>query len=321
MTQLKVLKLGAWASPKTPYASNSLDNHDLPQLGMLINLIELDLSHNKISDLSYFTQNPLRTLSSLNLSENFELVDISPLTNLSNLNSLDISYTNVANIAPLQRLTASLETLKLDGSQVVDFKTLFSLRGLKNLGVSDSNFKESDLRYLPLRLESLDLSWLFLSNYQLLQRIAPRLDTLYLTGTLDQALRTLPHFPNLRALDIAYVGAGRDQDFIDNIARQTSLEILNLDTNWLATATFLNSLTKLTAVNMENNNLDRLDFMSNLTELDSIWLYNNSRLDPTFCPSLNGDPSLCHYENSVDLQCAGSCKSEWQKLWNERTTF
>ena len=78
------------------------DIHDLTGLEFAINLAELHLRNNQLSDLSPLAG--LTKLKWLNISES-GVTDLSPLAGLINLEDLDISDNQLSDLSPLSGLT------------------------------------------------------------------------------------------------------------------------------------------------------------------------------------------------------------------------
>ena len=115
-----------------PYVETSygyfVGNLDLTLLAGCINLTYLDLSGNRISDIS-----PLAGLSHLKTLRLFEnkTTDISPLGSLVNLQQLDLQHNRIVDIEPLSGLI-QIEKLYLNHNQIVDLKPLVDNPGLVN---------------------------------------------------------------------------------------------------------------------------------------------------------------------------------------------
>ena len=110
-----------------PYEVFAVDL-DLTLLPRCINLTYLDLSGNRISDISPLAG--LSHLKTLHLLEN-KITDIRPLAGLVNLQILDLQRNRIVDITPLKGLT-QLEKLYLNSNQIVDLKPLVDNPGLVN---------------------------------------------------------------------------------------------------------------------------------------------------------------------------------------------
>jgi len=116
---------------------------------------ELDLTNNQIVDIK-----PLSTLTNLDWLSlyNNQIVDIKPLSALINLNFLLLGKNQIVDIKPLSTLT-NLRNLLLDNNQIVDIKTLSTLTNLN--GLSLDNNQIFDIKSLSTLT---NLSYLTLAN-------------------------------------------------------------------------------------------------------------------------------------------------------------
>jgi hypothetical protein len=133
-----------------------------------LSITTLYLSYNEIVDLSPLST--LTNLATLYLSYN-KIVDLSPLSTLTGLTRLYLGCNQIVDLSPLSTLTG-LTTLYLGGNQIVDLSPLSTLTGLTELYLTSN--KIVDLSPLsPLT----NLKTLYLSGNQIVDRT--RLYTLY----------------------------------------------------------------------------------------------------------------------------------------------
>ena len=97
------------------------DLNDLPELGKCVYLTNLNLSHNKITDI--FFLKGLTSLTDLDLNNNYRITDISSLQGLTALTHLDLSLNPIRDISFLKSLT-SLTHLYLAGNRIRDISFL-----------------------------------------------------------------------------------------------------------------------------------------------------------------------------------------------------
>ena len=102
---------------------------------------ELDLSGTSISDLSPIVN--LTKLESLDLMET-SVSDISPLTNFVTLQSLNLMGTSVSDISPIVALTA-LQSLNLLGTPASDHVPIMNLRDIQSLELGNAQISYLDL--------------------------------------------------------------------------------------------------------------------------------------------------------------------------------
>jgi len=89
-------------------------------------LSKLNLSDNKISDISPLTA--LTNIQKLDLHTN-QISDISPLAALTNIQELLLHYNQISDIFPLAALI-NIQTLVLEGNQISDISPLAALTNI-----------------------------------------------------------------------------------------------------------------------------------------------------------------------------------------------
>ncbi|MEG4320607.1 MULTISPECIES: DUF6745 domain-containing protein [unclassified Microcoleus] len=131
------------------YTSKSQEANEI-----LLETTDLDLSNNKISDLTAIKY--LTNLIWLNLSGN-QVSDLTPLQSLTNLIYLNLSDNQISDLTPLQSLT-KLDTLYLGNNLISDITPLQSLTNLIYLGIADNQISNLiPLNYLNT-LENLEFN-------------------------------------------------------------------------------------------------------------------------------------------------------------------
>jgi len=227
----------------------SLDAHEksiynLYGLEYAINLQELNLYFNKISDISPLAN--LTKLKYLDLTAN-QLSDIKPLTNLSNLYLLYLSYNQISDISPLANLT-NLELLEVDGNRINDIKPLSNLANLKFLYLGHNQIN--------------DIKPLIKLN---------KLEYLYLSYNKISDINTLANLTYLQRL-------GLDHNQISNIsplANLTNLQLLCLDDNQINDIKPLANLINLSFLCLDHNQISDIKPLANLTNLKYLDLSYN----------------------------------------------
>ena len=133
---LSLSKIGGWGSKR--WICQAADDtfsgsiHNLTGLEFAINLIELHLGRNKVSDVSPLSN--LTKLTYLDLGLNWQISDISPLKNLTNLTFLNLRINRISDISPLENLKNLIE-LDLRENKISDISPLSALMRLRYLDV------------------------------------------------------------------------------------------------------------------------------------------------------------------------------------------
>lgn len=114
-------------------ASHSLRDGDIDNLKYMVNLTELDISGNELSDFSCLSR--LYNLTSLTISYN-QVSDLSFLSGLIGLKTLWLSSNQITDLTPLSDLTG-LENLAIGNNPLSDLTPLSNLTNLTMLAMCD----------------------------------------------------------------------------------------------------------------------------------------------------------------------------------------
>ena len=144
----------------THLAAPNKNIRDLTGLEFAINLTELNLgagdivNSNEISNLSPLSN--LNSLERLYLGSS-SISDVTPLSNLTSLKLLYLSYNNISDVTPLSNLT-SLERLYLVSNSISDVTPLSNLTNLRSLSLSGNSISDVTPLSNLASLEVLSLS-------------------------------------------------------------------------------------------------------------------------------------------------------------------
>jgi NACHT domain/Leucine Rich repeats (2 copies) len=210
---------------------------------VLIHVQTLDLSGTQILDLS-----PLSSLSQLqNLNLNgTQISDLSPLSSLSQLQTLDLNGTQILDLSPLSSLS-QLQNLNLNGTQILDLSPLSSLSHLRNLNLNGTQV--SDLS---------PLSSLF------------QLQTLGLSGTQILDLSPLSSLSHLRNLNLN----GTQVSDLSPLSSLFQLQTLGLSGTQILDLSSLSSLSQLQGLNLSGTQILDLSPLSSFTQLSWLILFD-----------------------------------------------
>ena len=187
-----------------------------------INLTDLNLGSNNISDISALSG--LTNLTFLNLSSN-NISDISALTGLTNLTRLNLGSNNISDISVLSGLT-NLTYLCLDWNEITDINAISGLTNLTDLKLYCNNI--SDISVLS-----------GLTN----------LTNLYLYSNNISDISVLSGLTNLTDLSLW----DNNITEIRALSGLTNLTDLRLYSNNISDISALSGLTNLTDLNLEDN--------------------------------------------------------------------
>jgi murein DD-endopeptidase MepM/ murein hydrolase activator NlpD len=223
---------------------------NLSGLEYAINLQNLSLGYNQISDISLLTN--LTKLQWLYLMYN-QISDISPLANLTNLQYLDLMYNRISNIRPLGSLT-NLLWLGLERNQISDISPLASLTNLQGLNLSGNQISNISALANLTKLQSLGLIGNQISDISLLANLT-NLQGLGLSGNQISNISALANLTKLQSLALS---ANQIRD-ISPLSNLTNLQVLDINDNQISDISPLVSNTGLgqgDVVYLKNNLLD-----------------------------------------------------------------
>ena len=181
--------------------------NDLSPLTGMTKLTLLHLGHNEISVLTPLTG--LTSLRSLDLSNSPLITDFAPLSELSNLETLSLSYSRIRDISSLAVLN-NITSLELSGNEIRDLTPLSSLTNLGRLSLN-SNQSISDFTPISelINLTSLDLTNTGIADISLLADLTS-LTSLSLNRNRITDLTPLADLTNLN-----YVGLSGNDGITD----------------------------------------------------------------------------------------------------------
>ena len=270
-----------------------------PTVADMVLLKELNAAGRGISNLAgleYATN-----LADLNLGEFFyyrdwppelrtnQVEDISPLSGLTSLKSLDLSHNQITDISALSGLTA-LETLALYNNQIADISALSGLINLTLLDVEQNLITDiTPLSWLT-RLKSLVLSNNQITGTSALSTLTG-LESLTLSRAGLTAIPALTDLPNLKFLDLV----GNQITNISGLSGMPAIETVTLFGNRITSISALSDIPNLQALGLGVNQITDISGLSGLTSLEIVDLTNNQIA--AIAP-LTGLPNLIY----MDLQ-------------------
>ena len=246
---------------------------DLTGLEFAINLTLLDLgkpfsNSNEISNL--LPLSGLTSLEVLDLSFN-SISDVMPLSNLNNLRELHLFFNSISDVTPLSNLN-NLRELHLSNNSISDVTPLSNLNNLEWLALVSNGI--SDVTPLS-NLNNLRELHIFANNIS---------DVAALSG-----------LTNLEDLDLSFNSISD----LTPLSGLTSLEWLDLSYNSISDLTPLSGLTNLYWLGLDDNSISDLAALSDLTSLKTLWLSGNSIVDVAALSGLTNLEDLDLDNNSI----------------------
>ncbi len=250
-----------------------------PTVADMVFLKELNAAGMGISDLTgleYATN-----LVSLNLGEFFyyrewppelrtnQIQDISPLSGLTRLKSLNLSNNQITDISALSGLTA-LETLALYDNQITDISALSGLSNLTSLDLEHNQITDITPLSGLTNLKSLELSSNPIAGTSALSTLTG-LESLTLSRVGLTTIPALTDLPNLTFLDLV----GNQITDISGLSGMSAIETVTLFGNRITNIPSLSGVPNLKALGLGVNQITDISGLSGLTSLTIVDLTNN----------------------------------------------
>ncbi len=240
------------------------------------NVTELDLSGTHVSDISklkYCTDLEILDISygwdNYSSGHNADLSDLSPLRNLTKLESLTLWGNKIRNLEPLSGLT-NLTWLDLSHNRLSNIESLSGLTNLKGLDLSDNRFTNIKPLSGLTKLTWLDLFDNGISNIEPLSGMT-KLTYLNIWSNNISNIEPLSGLTNLETL---WIGDNSISN-IEPLSGLTNLTELYLFFNKIKNIEPLSELTNLETLHLYNNKISNIEPLNGLTNLKELWLNEN----------------------------------------------
>ncbi len=210
----------------------------------------------------------LTNLQTLLLSYMSNLVDVSALANLTQLEVLELSNTAVSDVSALANLT-QLEVLELSNTAVSDVSALANLTQLEVLELNGTAVDVSTLANLT-QLRALGLSNTAVSDVSALVSTLANLTQLVRLGLSNTAVSdvsALANLTQLRSLELAFTAVD-----VSTLANLTQLRALGLYNTAVSDVSALANLTQLRSLDLSLTAVSDVSALANLTQLVRLYL-------------------------------------------------
>lgn len=226
---------------KMKYNVNSLYAH----LKEMTNITEINVADNK----EIINLEPLSQMSDLRYIDcsGTEVIDINPIRNLNKISYLDLSNTNVTNISNL-KYANDIETLKIDSTNINNISVVSSFSKLKTLYIQATDVYDLS----PLST----CSNLFILNA---------------SNTTVDSIAVLSELPELYDLNLAYTAVSD----VSPLQTLNKLHFLNVEGTTVSDLSPLASLPNLNAINCSNTPVAQLSPLKDMKYLKRIYCDNS----------------------------------------------
>ena len=234
-------------------------------------------------------------------SYNEDVLDLSPLANLTQINSLELYCCDSLDITPLEKLTQLNSLIIGSCKSLIDIAPLEKLTQLNSLKLSDC---KSLIDITPLRkltqLNSLDLSCCeSLSDITPLEKLTQLNSLCILDCKFLLDITPLKALKQLKALNLSQCKSLSDITPLKNLTQLNSLDLSYSDS--LSDITPLEKLTQLDSLTLSD-----CKSLSNITPLEKLTQLNS--LDLSYCKSLSDITPLKNLTQITSLNLSG-CES------------
>ena len=254
----------------------------------------------------------ISSIESLDLSGNQYITNIEPLAQLSSLQILNLSRTNVSDLTPIRNLTELIEldfsTTKLDDISALKYSDKLTKLKFSHTPVSDISTLER-----MTKLEHLDIRETSVSNFDALSNLIA-LKNLSVEGTGIDNLAPIDSLINLTDLNAS-------RTLIENVGPLSGLKnltVLNLDSTKVSFIKPLSQLSNLRILHANNTLITDLNALQELPHIERIYCDQtkiNRAMADAFMASRKG--VLVIYDSKDLKGWWESLPVTWQKVLRE----
>ncbi len=250
-----------------------LSHNYIPNISILEDLILLEvinLSYNEISDISSLKE--LKKLREINLSNN-EIIDISPLERINNLQSINLSENEIIDISNIRDLK-KIKVIDFSYNEITNISYLGSLKELADVNLKNNHISDCSCLKGLKKLKFLDLGNNKIYDISFVEKLK-KLEIISFRSNEISDIKFLKELYKLKWLDLSN-NKILDYSFLKNLKELRSLDLSN---NKITDYSFLEGLKKLETIHLNNNQIYDLSFLSILKQLKTLYLSNNQISD------------------------------------------
>lgn len=279
--------------------SNKIENHEDDKLTIQMtqenidSVISLSLSDNisNIEGIEYFSNLESFYVSNY-IGNDDDIIDLTPLSNLTELKKLSINYVTIRDINVLQNLS-NLTSLTLKRTAInsapISENGFKDITVLRNSSLTSLNIQGYDIGNNQENAETL-------SKLQNLTRLS-----LCGCNISDDDLEFISELTGLEEL---YLGGpnyeGNNIENIEPLRKMTNLKSLNLSNNKISDITSLYELTNLREVALHYNNITDITSLKGLVNLYELEIYHNNISDISPLSELTNLKYLYLGDNNIE---------------------
>lgn len=207
-------------------------------------------------------------LSFVDVSNNDKITDLDPLSELTELRSLNCSNTKVSDLTPIRNLN-NIKELNISATNVTDISNLKYANMIQDLVANDVDINDISVISFFKDINNLSLMNTQISDIQPLSN-CPNLNGLMLSSTKIDSITPLKDLTKLYYLDISN-NAINDISPLNGLI---NLHFLNIDSTNVTDLSALTEMSKLNEVSFSNTKISSLDALKDLSQLNKIYCDN-----------------------------------------------
>jgi len=268
---------------------------------------------NMIDSVSLDQLKNITALDSLNLANNTVIQDITPLSKLINLQSLNLSHTSIRDLTPIRNLT-ELTNIDLSYTPIQDISALKYSAKLQRLSLRNTQVSDiSVLTQMP-KLQSLDLTNTPVVDFTPIASLG-ELTVLNLKGTQVRDLSQLQNLLHLGDLTISNTPI-TDLTAIQGLKTITTL---HADSTKILSISALSGLENLKILYANHTGVADLQPLIKLTHLEKIYVDQAAVNKTTADAFMKSNPKVLVVYNSSDLMnWWSSLSTAWQDVLSKQ---
>ena len=211
-------------------------------------------------------------ITDVDVSHNNNITSLDPLNELSELQNLDCSYTNVEDISPIRNLN-KINTLDISNTQITDISDLRYANNVKTLKADNIHINNIEIIGLYGQLTNLSLTGTDVYDISMLENCEQLVD-LDISGTKVTTLDSIVLPQSLRFLNLS----NTEIDDITPIGNLENLQVLIIDNTYITDLSPLANLSKLNELQCRNTGVSDIMPLKDLQHLVRIYC-DNTQID------------------------------------------
>lgn len=204
-------------------------------------------------------------IEELDVSGHQYIVDLAPLSQLTNLRRLNVSNTQISDLKPIRNLT-NLEELNISHTEVNDLEPLRYASLLRYLELQETPVSDMTVASRLVNLQSLDITHSHIEDLSPLSELK-NLKVLKMGGTPVSTLEPINHIPVLEELDVT----GTTISQLDPVEQMKNLQIIKADSTPLTSIEPLAQATALSVLSINSTSVSSLQPLDNLPQLERVY--------------------------------------------------